>query len=303
MGAKGSKSPPKAEPTNTAPRVVHVSADEIIDPSDPAIFPEKVRNELMAVKQEISPNQLFLVKEFTGSSELVKWLHASKSYFDYEPNTENENTNYESNENNNSKAYREEERRRTQALRNALTASLQPKPPVNTSTNNRSNALVNRLARLRTTKGGKGVERDKNPFLWKLYAMCSGGDIRDQFLANLLEVSDRILLAFLTSGHIAGFSIFGEDQSGGTEGCLHRYVTCVGPRKLGIGAGIVKEFHAIAKREGYPCVTLGASSAKGFHLKQGYTYTGKNTSEGPEMIYRIPQEGGKKRKTRRKQRK
>jgi hypothetical protein len=322
MGAKGSKPPtPAPAPVTTAPvttpapRVVRISANQVIDPSDASIFPEKVRNELMAVRAEVPPNELFLVKEFDRSSELIKWLQGSKSFFNYNVPSNNENNEEENEEEANTEA--EERERKTTAMINAMLAlNKSNKTRKNTSGNETEvakevrrllsaveatpvgerNNLATRLARLRVAKGGNGVERNKDPFMWKLYSMCEGAGIRDQFLANLLEVSDHILLAFLNSGHIAGFSIFGPDHSGGSEGCLHRYITCVGPRKLGIGAGIVKEFHAIAKQEGYPCVTLGASSAEGFHLKQGYTYTGKRSLEGPEMIYEI--RGGRRKRGR-----
>lgn len=307
MGAKGSKPPTKnntksaPEPPPT-PRVVHISANQIIDPSDASIFPEKVRNELMAVRAEIPPHELFLVKEFDGSSEFVKWLHGSKSFFNYEPNTENENETNNTDTNTNDMAYREEERRRLQALRNALRASVPPSPPVNTTINYGSNALVNRLARLTATKGGNGVERNKDPFMYELSNMCDSPDIREEFLANQLEVANHYLLAFLNTGHIAGFSILGETRHNGRT-CIHQYLICTGPRRLGIGAGLVKKLHEIAKEQGFTCATLGASESEEFHTKQGYKRTGRNTLEGPEMLYEIKGGGNKKRKTRKQRRK
>jgi hypothetical protein len=270
MGAKGSKDTQK---------VVHISSSDIIDPSDATIFPEKVRNELMAVK--VPPSQLFLVKEFDGDSELVKWLHRSRSYFAYEGEDENENR----------RPYERTFINNLLNMPNGNTAAYQA-PRRNEST---TNSLVMRLQAL-AQKGGT-VEKDKNPFLLKLDGMCNTPHIRTEFLANLLEVENRILFAFLHTGHIAGFSILGEDNK---NNCLHRYVTCTGPRKLGIGAGLVNKIHEIAKREGYTCVSLGATDSIGFHKKMGYVATGKHTQEGNEMIYRVS--GGKRRKTR-KQRK
>ena len=86
MGAKSSKAP--------APKEIHVSEHQIIDPSDPKLFPKAVREELLAIKEEVSPYELVLVKEFNQSSALVQWLHHSKSYFDFD---NFENNNYENN--------------------------------------------------------------------------------------------------------------------------------------------------------------------------------------------------------------
>jgi hypothetical protein len=241
MGAKESKVP--------KPKEIHVSEDQIIDPSDPTLFPKAVRDELMAIQQEVSPTDLVLVKEFNGSSALVQWLRQSKSYFDYDfPNNENEDYNVE----------------------------YKPKPK-NTS-----------------------VNRNKDPFLGRLEHMCNAPYIETKFLANLLEMEDRFLFAFLNTGHIAGFMIFGEQVRDGKR-CLHRYITCTGPRRLGIGAALVKEVHAIAKREGFSCVTLGSAGSEGFHAKQGYKATGKKTLEGPEMLYTV--KGGKRKSRTRKQHK
>jgi GNAT superfamily N-acetyltransferase len=245
MGAKESKVP--------KPKEIHVSEDQLIDPSDATLFPKAVRDELMAVKQEVSPTDLVLVKEFNQSSALVQWLRQSKGYFDFNlpSNEENENANY--------------------------TFEYKPKP--------------------KTTS----VNKNKDPFLYRLEGMCNAPYIETKFLANLLEMADRFLFAFLNTGHIAGFMIFGEETRDGKR-CLHRYITCTGPRRLGIGAALVKEVHAIAKREGFSCVTLGSAGAEEFHTKQGYKATGKKTLEGPEMIYQIPKSGGKRRSTRKQRR-
>jgi hypothetical protein len=243
MGAKESKVP---QAKAVEPKEIHVSANSIIDPSDPSLFPKAVRDELMAVKQEISPTDLVLIKEFNESSALVQWLRQSKSYFHFDEwNNENEEDTFK---------------------------------PKNTS-----------------------VNRNKDPFLGKLKDICDAPYISTKFLANLLETSGRFLFAFLNTGHIAGFMIFG-DEYDPSRRCLHRYVTCTGPRGLGIGVALVKEVHAIAKREGYSCVTLGSAGSEGFHKKQGYRFTGKRGLEGPEMIYNV--KGGKRSKMRktRKQR-
>lgn len=244
MGAKESKV--------QSPKEIHVSADQIIDPSDPTLFPKAVRDELMAVRQEVSPTELVLVKEFNQSSALVQWLRQSKSFFDYDvPSNENEDYNFE----------------------------YKPKPK-NTS-----------------------VNRNKDPFLGRLEHMCNAPYIKTTFLANLLEMEDRFLFAFLNTGHIAGFMIFGEEKKEGKR-CLHRYITCSGPRRLGIGAALVKEVHAIAKREGFTCVTLGSAGSEGFHTKQGYKLTGATSLEGPEMLYTVTGGKRKRHKTQtRKQRK
>jgi predicted GNAT superfamily acetyltransferase len=303
MGATPSK-----KTQNEQPREVHISMSQVIDPADPTIFPEAVRNELMAVKQEVVPPQLFLVKEFGPSSELVQWLHQCKSYFAYEGENNN-NNNYNNNNNNNNRNSRiSTQNEGLLPGENALAMRLRRLTPKNKTRNSSVTTANNLLARLTRNiaerdvkqKGGVGVDRDKNPFLSKLDGMCATPNIETKFLANLLEVEDRFLLAFLNTGHIAGFMIFAKDYN--EKKCLHRYVTCTGPRKLGIGAALVKEIHAIAKREGHTCVTLGASDSEGFHRKQGYVNTGRNTMEGPEMIYRLPQEGGARKKTRKAKR-
>lgn len=253
MGAKGS-----TQSKVPAQKEIHISKYQIIDPTDATIFPKAVRDELMAVRQEIPPSELVLVKEFGRGSELVKWLRQCKSYFDFNVNEEDE---YE-----------------------PLTEEEQG-----------MNALTMRLRRLH--RGGAGVNRDKTPFLAELEQLCNSPHIQTKFLATVLETANRFLLAFLNTGDIAGFMIFDEEGQRGRK-CLHRYITCTGPRGLGIGIALVKEIHAIAKREGYTCVTLGASGSEGFHAKQGYVRTGKETLEGPEMIYQIPTKGGKRQKPR-----
>lgn len=246
MGAKGSK---QLKEATLPPREIHISPSQVLDPSDPAIFPKAVRDELMAVQKDLTPTTLVLVKEFNETSAFVQWLHRSKSYFDFNDN-EYDGWNGEMEE--------------------------KTPRPKNTS-----------------------VNRNKLPFLFKLSGMCDTLHIRTEFLANLLDVANRFLLAFLNNGHIAGFMIFTNGQENQRK-CLHRYITCTGPRSLGIGKALVEELHAIAKREGYPCVTLGAADSEGFHRKMGYVRTGKASSEGPEMIYQISQKGGKRtlRKTR-----
>lgn len=285
MGAKGSKETPPNQ--KQQPRVVHISADQLINPADPTIFPEAVRNELMAVKQEIPPSELFMIKEFGPSSELVHWLHQCRSFFAYEG--ENNKSNYESN-NEDTKAARERNRKALDNLRAALRAS------VSQQKSKMPKQLLPWETNIGNQKGGAGVDRDKDPFLYKLNSMCNTPNIELKFLANLLEVADRFLFAFLNTGHIAGFMIFDNDKY--NKNCLHRYITCTGPRKLGIGKGLVDEVHAIAKREGKTCVTLGASDSVGFHEKMGYVPTGKRNLEGPEMIFQL--QGGKTRKSKKR---
>ena len=215
---------------------IHISEDQLIDPSDTRLFPKAVRDELLTFKGRVPEGQIVFVQEFNESSTFVQWLRQTKSFFDFNvSNNENES----------------------------------PSPKNNS------------------------VNRNKNPFLDKLSTMCQPSPIPLKFLANLLETANRFLFAFLHTGHIAGFLVFGKDDDLSRR-CLHRYVTCTGPRRLKIGSALVNSLHEIAKREGYTCVTLGAVDSLEFHSQMGYVPTKKRTIEGPEYIFQI--KGGKQRK-------
>lgn len=153
-------------------------------------------------------------------------------------------------------------------------------------------------------KRGKPKVLPKDSFMYALLELCGTPDLRDVFVANVLESQvEVILLAFSKRGQIIGFSLLGTDavleKNNKVTICFHEYLICTGPRKARLGAAIVKAIVEIAKSKGHNCVRLGATHAEEFHMKQGFVFTGRETLEGKEMILRIPQTGGKTRRRRR----
>lgn len=261
MGAKGSKPEPKPNTEVLPPgaRVIELPRNKVIDMLNPEIFPEKVRNEFLQIKQQIPPTLPFYVWLFKPDSELMKWLRQCRSYFDYYLEPSNEETNKESNNN---------ETKRQKYLQ----------------------------------KCNKKVAKDKLAFASNLSSICDSPDIEFNFLINQLELYDQhMVLAFSNTGHIVGFSILGFETQNDDTICLHRTVTCTGPRNLGLGRLIVDFIHKVAKDSGFKCITLGASGSEGFHKKMGYVLTGKKNSEGPQMLYTV--QGGKSKTRKQKNKK
>lgn len=289
MGAKGSKPEPKK---------LALSPGSLINILDETVFPKRVQDEFLKVKEQIPPIYKFYVWLFDENSELVKWLHQCKTYFDF--NIENNKDSYTE-----KSTYGQTPPRNISRLLKSLQGTAAPLPPHEQES---ADQLLARLeANIAARKasqqqgGDQSVEKNKDPFLYKLLSMCDTGNIEDKFIANQLETSTDIILSFVVDIHnqiyISGFSTLGLDTK---NGCLHRYVTCTGPRKLGIGKTIVQYIHQIARDRGYTCVTLDAADSVGFHEKMGYVRTGEGSKQMPEMIYRL--EGGK-RKTRKKKNK
>lgn len=133
-----------------------------------------------------------------------------------------------------------------------------------------------------------------NPFFSQLEKLCMDPREGIQDYANFISITlqdlaDIFLVAFLPSGNIAGFSIIGDDPE--KPNTLRRYMTCAGPKGVGIGYALVNEIHKIAAERGKNTIRLASAtkSSTAYHRRQGYTLTGKQLErEGNEMMYTLP---------------
>lgn len=280
MGAKGSKPEEKPETIKPEYREVVLNNKTLIDTQDPYLFPKEVSMEFQNIFNHMAlNNQSFRTVLLDECSQLKKWIKDAPKYH---------NTSY---------TIVQEGGVEENALAKAL---LRTTRTIRRSNNNNNNKRRNPV---------KYVQ-PKEKFLYRLSSMCHPTPIKIDYLVTQLEdPSNPIVLALASPRFIAGFSILSEikgmkksclqnkNQTRNNGECLHRHITCTGPRGKGMGKALVNTIHQIASDFNYPCVTLEASGSEGFHEKQGYRKKNeKNTSESPLMIYKI-QKGGK-RKTR-----
>ncbi len=142
----------------------------------------------------------------------------------------------------------------------------------------------------------------QHPLFYQLEKLCydqrEGLHEYSNFISiTLQDMADYFLVAFLPSGNIAGFSIIGTDIQ--RPNTLRRYMTCAGPKGVGIGYALVNEIHAIAREQGKNTVRLASATASStaYHKRQGYILTGKKLArEGNEMIFTLPKRNNNTRK-------